>query len=191
MSHLIQKFKSISQYEIVFSLVFSVAVGVGYWGWTFVYELMKPFLKIVGLQYLTAGFWIFVSVFIPYVLRKPGLGLAASLMAAYVQSLFTQWGLTSLLWGLVQGLGAELVFCLFMYKNFHWSVVMLSSAVSAIFSYILDFYMYEYGSFGLNLNLIQVTSFILSSVFIASGLTLYLSKRLLRAGVLNQFEISK
>lgn len=189
MKSLIERFQSISSFEIIFSLISSVALGVSYWGWTFIYEICKPFLKILGLQYLTAGFWIFASIFIPFITRRPMLGLAASLMAAYVESLLTQWGLVSLLWGLVQGLGAELVFALFGYRNFSLPVVLLAALVSASFSYTLDFYIYGYGDLALRLNLLQFISFAISSMVIAGISSRYLALRLQAAGVLNQFLI--
>jgi energy-coupling factor transport system substrate-specific component len=180
-----------SVFEIVLTLVLAVALGVAFWGWTFVYDLAKPVLKIYGLSYLTAGFWILASVFVPYIIRKPGIALIASLMAAFVESLLTHWGMMSLLWGLVQGLGAEVIFASFRYKNWSLPILILSAIVASLFSYALDFYLYEYSSLTLRLNLIQLTSFVVSSIMFAGVLSYYLGKRLVKLGLLNQFLISK
>ena len=39
--------KSITIFEIVLTLVLAVALGVAFWGWTFIYDLAKPFLKLL------------------------------------------------------------------------------------------------------------------------------------------------
>jgi len=186
--------KSIPQltlFEIVLTLVLAVALGVAFWGWTFVYELAKPALKIFGLGYLTAGFWILASVFIPNIIRKPGVALVASLMAAFVESLLTHWGLMSLLWGLVQGLGAEIIFFLFSYKRWNLVILSLAAVLSSTFSYALDAFLYDYKTLGSTLNLTQWGSFVVSSVFLAAIVTQLLSERLLKLGVLDQFLIAQ
>jgi len=183
--------RSLTIFEIVLTFVLAVALGVAFWGWTFVYDLAKPFLKVAGLSYLVAGFWILASIFIPNIIRKPGVAIAASLMAAFVESLLTHWGLMSLVWGLVQGLGAEIVFFIFSYRKWNLMVLMLASAVSTIFSFALDYFYYAYNTLSSLFNIIQLTSYLVSSIFFAGLFSFYLSKRLVRLGLLDQFLISK
>ncbi len=178
-------------FDIVLTFTLAVALGVAFWGWTFVYDLAKPFLKIYGLNYLVAGFWILASVFVANIVRKPGVALLASLMAAFVQSLLTQWGLMSLVWGLIQGLGAEIIFLIFMYRKWNLFVLVLASLLSSFLSYSFDFYYYDYGSMSIELNLRQLISFLVSSAIFAGVFTELLSKRLLKLGILDQFLIAK
>lgn len=182
---------SLTIFEIVLTLVLAVALGVAFWGWTFVYDLAKPFLKVAGLSYSVAGFWILASVFVPYIVRKPGVALLASLMAAFVESLLTHWGLMSVVWGLVQGLGAEIVFLSFFYKRWSFPVLLLASAVSAFFSYTLDYFYYDYRSLSVGFNTLQLSSYIVSALFFAGVLSYLLGKRLVRLGLLDQFLIAK
>ncbi|MDD4975239.1 MAG: ECF transporter S component [Bacteriovorax sp.] len=191
MTKIIALFKSITIFEIVLTTVVAVALGVSFWGWTFIYEIAKPVLKVSGLSYLVAGFWIFSSVFLSQIVRKPGIALIASIIAAFVESLLTHWGIMSVLWGIVQGLGAEVIFMLFLYRKWDLKVLILASAMSAIFSYALDFSLYDYKNLSLGFNLIQVIFFIVSSVFLAGVLSDLVSKRLLRLGLLDQFLIAK
>jgi energy-coupling factor transport system substrate-specific component len=188
---LITLFNSITIFEIVLTAVVAVGLGVAFWGWTFVYELAKPILKLGGLAYLTAGFWIFASIFLSQIVRKPGIALMASIVAAFVESLLTHWGLMSVLWGVVQGLGAELVFLSFAYKKWDLSVLVLASIVSALMSYSLDFYLYDYHRLGLMFNVIQIVSFLISAALLAGLLSEKLSKRLLNLGLMDQFLIAK
>jgi energy-coupling factor transport system substrate-specific component len=191
MARIIALFKSITIFEIVLTMVVAVALGVSFWGWTFIYELAKPFLKVSGLSYLVAGFWIFASVFLSQIVRKPGIALIASIVAAFVESLLTKWGIVSVLWGVVQGLGAEVIFMIFLYKKWDLKVILLASAMSAIFSYILDFYMYDYKTFNSDFVLLQLISFIVSAIFLAGIFSHLVTNRLLRLGLLDQFLIAK
>ena len=187
----ITSFKSITIFEIVLTLVLAVALGVAFWGWTFVYDLAKPFLKLAGLSYLVAGFWILASVLIPQIIRKPGVAIIASLMAAFIESLLTHWGLMSLLWGLVQGLGAEIIFFIFAYRRWNVGVLILAAILSSVFSYGLDYFIYNYSSLSVGFNILQLSSYIISATFFAGFLSYILSKRLVRLGILDQFLIAK
>jgi len=182
--------KKITISELVFVAVVSVALGVAFWGWTFVYEFTKPLLKIYGLNYLSSGLWILSSVLLSAIIQKPGVGLIASLIAAFVESLFTHWGLMSLVWGLVQGLGAEIVFLIFMYRNFKLPVLILASAVSAVCSYLLDYFLYDYAAGSLQLQMTQLISFVISSVVLAGVLSKLIIDRLLSIGLLNKFKVA-
>ena len=184
-------FKSITIFEIVLTSVVAVALGVAFWGWTFIYELVKPLLRIGGLSYLISGFWIFPSIFLSQIIRKPGIALVASVLAAFVESLLTHWGLMSLLWGVAQGAGAELVFICFAYNKWDLKVLIIASIFSAILSYLLDYYIYDYHQMSVFFNTIQLLSYLISASLLAGVLSAKLSKRLLRLGILDQFLIAK
>lgn len=191
LDQIISLFKSLTIFELVLTTVVAVAIGVAFWGWTFVYEMAKPFLKASGLNYLTAGFWIFASVFLSKIVQKPGVAILASIMAAFVESLLTQWGLMSVLWGLVQGVGAEIVFLLFLYRRWDLKVLILAALTSTLASFSLDYLMYDYQARSLQINLIQIISYGASSVFFAAYLSHTFANRLIRLGLLDQFLIAK
>lgn len=184
-------FKNLTVFELVFVAVVSVALGVSFWGWTFVYEFTKPFLKVYGLNYLSSGLWILSSVLLSAIIQKPGVGILASLLAALVESFFTHWGLMSLVWGLVQGVGAEVVFLIFMYRNFKLPVLIFAAAVSSIASYFLDYFMYDYGAGSIQLQITQLLSFIISSILLAGVLSKIIIDRLLSIGLLNKFKVAE
>ncbi|MDO9181894.1 MAG: ECF transporter S component [Bacteriovorax sp.] len=191
MNKIAELFKSITIFEIVLTTVVASALGVSFWGWTFVYEILKPVLKLSGLSYLVAGFWIFSSIFLSQIIRKPGIAIIASILAAFVESLLTQWGIMSVMWGIVQGFGAEIIFMLFLYRKWDLKVLILASISSASCSYLLDYYLYNYKNLSLEFNSIQFFSFVLSSIFFAGYLSDKFSKRLLKLGLLDQFLIAK
>lgn len=191
LKNIVQLAKSLNIFEIVMTTVVSVAIGVAFWGWTYVYEIAKPFLQIFGLKYLVSGFWIFSSIFLSYLIRRPGIALLASLISAFIEGLISQWGIMSLLWGLVQGMGAELIFLLFLYKKWDWKVLTLAALSSAFFSYTLDYFYYPYTGLAFSLNLVQLISFQISAVIFGSFLSYWVAKKLLKTGLLNNFLIAK
>ncbi|TDR32841.1 ECF transporter S component [Hydromonas duriensis] len=188
---ILQLFRSITLQEWITAAVIAAALGVAYWAWTLVYDFTKPFLKPLGLKYLTSGLWILASVFLSDLIRKPSIALFASIIAAFVEALITQWGMSAVIYGVVQGVGAELVFLIFAYKVWNLSVLSLAAAVSAFFSYSYDYLINQYSSLSIGLNFIQVMSFMISAVVLGAFLSRYLSNRLLKTGLLDNFLIAK
>lgn len=188
---IIELFRSISLQEWITAAVIAAALGVAYWAWTLVYDLLKPALKPIGLEYLTSGLWILASVFLSDIIRKPGIALFASIIAAAVEGIITQWGMSAIIYGLVQGIGAELVFAFFAYRAWSLPALCVAAGFSAFCSYLYDFVTLDYSSLSLGLNMLQSLSFIASAVFLAAFLSRYLSNRLLKTGLLDNFLIAK
>jgi energy-coupling factor transport system substrate-specific component len=136
-----------------------------------------------GLKYLLVGFWFTGGTVIPYLIRRPGAALAGELVAAGVQGLITQWGWTSLLWGLVQGAGSEVVFLATGYRRWNLWVFMAAGAVAGVFSWVLDFFYDNYSALGALTWLIQVVSASVSGAVLAGLLAWQLGKGLEKAGI--------
>ena len=82
---------------------------------------------------MLAGGWLFAGVLTALVIRKPGAALYGELVAATVSALVgNQWGVLTLESGLVQGLAAELVFAVFLYRVWNLPVAVLSGAVAGL-----------------------------------------------------------
>ncbi|MBF0360111.1 MAG: ECF transporter S component [Oligoflexia bacterium] len=184
-----ERMNKLNVFELVLISVLSVALGVVFWGWTFVYEFTGPFLKALGLKYLFAGLWIISSILPTYIIRRPGVAILSSTLAAIVEGLITNWGLMAAVWGFVQGIGAELVFILFVYKRWEWPVVILASMVAAFFSYFLDFFYYNYQTLSFKINVLQLSSYMVSAAILSGVLSIVISKRLVKTGTLNNFNI--
>lgn len=182
-----QLLKNYTIFEMVFICVSSVALGVAFWGWTFAYEITKPALKLVGLNYLAAGFWIFASVFTPLIVRRPFVAIIASVIAAGVEGVITHWGAMALVWGLVQGLGAEVIFAATGYRKWSLYIVVAASMMSATASFVLDYFYYGYSQMALTLQVTQYLSFVVSSVVLAGFLSYILVQRLKKLNLLNRY----
>lgn len=102
--------------DILVTIVISIAFGIVYIAWGSLYYVVKPIgLHIDQLLY---GMWFIAATVAYLVIRKPGVALLAEIAAASGEFILgSPWGLTVLLYGVVQGLFAEIVFMLFRYKN--------------------------------------------------------------------------
>lgn len=185
-------FRSITLQEWVTVAVMAAAMGVAYWAWTLVYDVLKePLLKPLGIKRALDGFWLMAPVFFGYMVRKPGMALFGSLVAAAVEGIITQWGMSAVVYGLVQGLGAELVFALFLYRKWNWLVLILAASMSAVFSFAYDYLSQEQANLSVAFNAIQLLVFIISSWVFAAALSRYLGNRLVKTGLLDGFLIAR
>jgi energy-coupling factor transport system permease protein len=120
--------------DIVVSAVIAVVSGVVFLGWGPVYNLLSPVIGGTSPAIaIISGLWFFPAVLVPLLVRRPGAALFAELVAASVEALLGgQWGLPTLISGLVQGLGAEAVFALFGYRRYTLPVALLAGAGSGV-----------------------------------------------------------
>lgn len=125
--------------DLLVTVLVSVVLGVVYHFWGSVDNLFSPlFLEADELVY---GMWFLASTLVFLLIRKPGVALIAEVAAAHVEILFgSEWGIQLVLYGVLQGLGAELVFAAFRYRKFSGSVAALAGIGAAAGSVILDFY---------------------------------------------------
>jgi energy-coupling factor transport system substrate-specific component len=178
-------FRSWTIQEIVIVVVLAAALGVLWWGWTLVDALASPLLKPLNLGYLSAGFWFTGGTLIPFLVRRPGAALIGEIVAAGIEGLITQWGITALLWGAVQGLGAELVFLvLFRYRRWDLLSLVLAGVVSGVFSWALDFVYSQYIALAPWIWGFQVVSVAVSGALLAGALSWYVGKGIIRTGAL-------
>ena len=117
--------------DFVTAAVLAVACGLIFLVWNQVggagYELFGNLAP--GLGGLATGIWMLGGPLGGFIIRKPGAALFVELLAASVSAaLGSQWGITTLYSGLVQGLGAELFFLLFVYRRYTIATAALAGA---------------------------------------------------------------
>ncbi|OCT15859.1 thiamine ABC transporter permease [Paenibacillus pectinilyticus] len=176
--------KGLKLTDILITIVIAAVFGVIYRIWGPIYDLLKPF----GLhaEQLSYGMWFMAATFAFLVIRKPWVALLAEVAAATIEALYGgSWGASTLVYGVLQGLGAELIFALFLYRKTNVGVTMLAALASAILSLFVDIY---YGYID-QLSFWNYTLFIamrlLGSAVIAGVFAYYLTSALARTGVLN------
>ena len=100
----------------------AVAGGVIFWAWSQGANLISAPVNAFypPLTGLYAGGWMIPAVLGMLIIRKPGAALFCETVAATGELIMgSQYGTTVLISGILQGLGAELVFAAFLYKKFN------------------------------------------------------------------------
>jgi energy-coupling factor transport system substrate-specific component len=172
--------------DIVVAAVIGVAGGLVYWAWQFPAAGIAAALP--GVQSLGYGLWLLAGVVAALVIRKPGAALFAELVAAMIEALVgNQWGgAVTILYGVVEGIGAELVFAIFLYANWRIFVAILAGILSGIGGAILDLVLYYPGS-APTFSAIYVASFAVSGAVLAGVLGWTIVRALVPTGALNRF----
>ncbi|WP_163581919.1 ECF transporter S component [Gracilibacillus saliphilus] len=163
---------------IVIAFIFSV-----------IYKLWGPLYSFVGIlglhvDQLIYGMWFMAATVAFLIIRKPGIALLAELAAAQGEFLFGgQWGISLLLYGLIQGLGCELIFAMYRYKSYRLYVTCLAAIGAAIGSLLLDVFYGYIDSLALwNLTLLIVARLV-GSILITGVFAYYLVEALDKTGV--------
>ena len=176
--------------DIVVASVIGVAVGVVFWAWGVVWGPISAPIEAVlpGLQAAPAAVWLIAGVLGALVIRKPGAAIYTEIVAATVSALIgSQWGgLLTIEAGLVQGLGAELVFALFLYRNWRLPVALLAGAGAGLAMAINDLVLWYAGA-APAFAIIYTLSAVVGGAVIAGGLSWLAVRGLARAGALDRF----
>ena len=165
------------------------AFGIAYWGWGLAYEAPATAISagFPPLSGLFAGPWFMAGVVGGLVVRRPGAALGCEVVAALVSMLpGTQWGVTTLVSGIVQGLGTELAFALFGYGSFGLVAAVVAGALAGPFeaAYESTNWVKDY-SLGWKLAYGGILT--LSGAVVAGGGGWLVTRGLARAGALNAF----
>ena len=166
-----------------------VAFGVAYWGWGLAYQAPANAISagFPPLSALVVWPWLVAGIVGMLVIRRPGAAVFTELLAAVVSALIgTQWGLTTLVSGFVQGLGVELGFALLAYASFRWAPLLIGGFLGGAFEAVYEWYSYWTDwSWGYKVAYLALLG--ASVAVLGSLLSLGLTKLLARAGALNPF----
>jgi energy-coupling factor transport system substrate-specific component len=176
-------------WESVLVAVLAGVVGVLFWAWGLLWNLLDVIKVVPGygmaLRDLFYGFWFLAAILAPYIVRKPGAAVAAELVAAIISALVgSQWGLTVLVSGLIQGGLAEVVFAVRGYRHYDLPTLAVAAAAAALGSWVVD-YAFWYNTLELDILLLMLLARIISAAILSSLLGMVLGNALARTGVLD------
>jgi len=138
------------------------------------------------------GIWVIASPIVAYIIQKPGAALIAETAAAAVELLTgSHFGLSALLIGVCQGLGAEIAFALFSYKRYHMWTLMLSGAFAAIGAMAYSLVANGFGYYTPQVLLMTLVTQMISGMILGGCLAKVVVDALSKTGVLNQYAIMK
>lgn len=178
--------------DIVVASVLGVAIGLIFWAWNTVgYAWFTAMDGLTpGLGGTAVGIWLLGGVVGGLVIRKPGAALLVEVVAAIVSMLIGNvWGVSTLLSGIAQGLGAELIFLLFLYRRFTLPVAALAGMAAALGAWVFELF---YGSSPnilktLEFNLIYLGALLVSGALLAGVAGWLLVRALAATGALSRF----
>lgn len=178
--------------DIVVAAVLGVAIGLVFWGWNIIggawfgaADALTP-----GFGGIAVGIWLIGGVIGGLVIRKPGAALVVEVIAAIISMLIGNvWGVSTVLSGLVQGVGAELIFALFLYRRFGVVVAALSGIGAAVAAWIFEMF---YGSSpnilkSIEFNAIYLGALVISGALLAGVVGWLLVRALASTGALSRF----
>ncbi|QNV39558.1 ECF transporter S component [Rothia amarae] len=174
--------------DIVVASVLAVACGLIFWVWSnAIYPALTAVLALAPqFAPLAGGGWLLAGVLGGFIIRKPGAALYTELLAAIISGLMgTEYSWMVALSGLIQGIGAEIVFAVLLYRVWNLSSALLAAAVSGFamgFSEILIYYASEVT--GTNA-VIYVACSMISGMVFAGLLSWIITKALAKTGVLS------
>ncbi len=178
--------------DIVVAAVLAVAVGVIFWVWDLLWAVAFGAIPF-PFSYLLVGLWMVGGILVPYVIRRPGAALVGELVAAFVSMIMVnQWGVLVMVSGLVQGVGAELVFASGRWRTYSLPVMLAAGAVAGVFSILNDSFFYSYWHiYTVGSILTGVVLVAVSGAVLGGALSKIIADLLARTGVLSGLAISK
>ncbi|WP_457099471.1 ECF transporter S component [Microbacterium sp. P5_E9] len=176
--------------DIVVASVIGVASGLIFLFWNIGYLGPSALLSslLPGLQGLLDGPWLFAGVLGALIIRKPGAAVYTEVLAAVVSALIGNvWGgFLTLEAGLIQGLGAELIFLAFRYRVWTLPVAVLAGIGAALAGGINNLVLWYSGA-DLAFTIVYLVSTAISGALIAGALPWVLVRGLARTGALDRF----
>lgn len=130
--------------DIVVASAIAAAFGVVFWAWGNLWNTTQPaFVAFPPAQAFMYGVWLLPAVLGALVIRKPGAAVYTELVAAVISALLgTAWGLSVIVYGLLQGAAAELVFAFLAYRSWRIATAVVAGAAAGAAAALLDIVFY-------------------------------------------------
>lgn len=177
--------------DIVLMVVLGVVFGFLYWvlvqGWTALQIAMGPAGDLA--QHVLLGGWLLVAPVALAIIRRPGVGIIAEVLASVVEVVFlgSPVGPILLLVAFIQGLGSELAFALTRYRSYRWWVFALSGLLGAGLAFVFNGFRFAW--FDTDLVWLRLLLQCASGIVLGGLLAKVLVEALRRTGVLDNFPI--
>ncbi len=175
--------------DIVVASVIAVASAVVFVAWNYAHDGVTAPLKALlpGLQALDGGMWLFPGVLIALIVRKPGAAFFGAFVSAAISALWpTPYGASVVLSGVIQGVGTELVFVLFLYSSWRVWVAVLAGIGAGIAKAAFELVVWYPGADTLFMTVYVIAS-IVSGAVIAGFLSWLAVRGLAKTGALDRF----
>ncbi|MGL5828342.1 MAG: ECF transporter S component [Angustibacter sp.] len=170
--------------DLVVASVLGVAGGLVFYLWNANYAVISGPLSALPIISLLGGMWLLPGVLGGLIVRRPGAALYTELVAAVVSGLLgSQWGFTVVYYGAIQGLGAEVIFAVLLYRRFGLGTAIGAGLGAAVAIAPIDL-IGSYPDQALSWKITYVLCLMLSGAVIAGAGSWALTRALARSGAL-------
>ena len=177
--------------DLIVTAVIAVALGLIFMAYGVLYLALAGPLGQVGIM-LLLGFYYLTGILVPYVVRRPGAALLSSFLAAFTELLAgSPFGIAAVWAGIIQGLGAEVVFAARGWKDYRLPVLIVAAIASGVFAFFYEYVLFSYGQLSAAVQLGLFFVRMPSAAILAGWLGKVLGDALARTGVLRGMAITK
>lgn len=173
--------------DIVVASAVAAVFGIVFFAWNNLWSVLDVAVPAKAVIY---GVWVMAGPVGALVVRRPGAALYTEFLAGLFSALVAvSWsGASIIVYGLIQGLAAELVFAVFRWKRWNLAVAVAAGAVAGFAAAVLDLWVYRfYPGFSGGWQLGYLAVLVASGAVIAGGLGWLLVRALAATGVLDAF----
>lgn len=136
------------------------------------------------------GVWFMAATLAAYIIRKPGVALVTEVLASAIELLMgNSGGLTVVLTGIIQGLGAEVIFAAFRYKKWNLGTMCLGGMLSAVFIFCYELYYLNYIALAPSLLISQLAVRLVSAAVFSGIICKLAGDALAKTGVVKSYAI--
>lgn len=182
--------------DVLLIAISAVLFGVIYLGCTYAGGILYGVLTPAGMGSLGYepfyGIYFMAGAFGVYIMRKPGTGIIAELLAAVLECLFGNYfGPIIILSGLIQGLGFELIIALKKYKKFDKVTMVEGAVICSVVTMGYNLIISGYNQIAVSVLLLMLAVRIVSAIIFDGFVTPILADGLAKAGVLKGYAITQ
>jgi energy-coupling factor transport system permease protein len=174
--------------DIIVAAVLAAAFGVVFAGWNALWAATAPaFTWFPPAQAVLYGMWLVPGVLGGLIIRKPGASVFTELVAATVSVFFgAPAPLMIVVYGLVEGLGAELGFAALRYRSWRLPAALVAGLTAGLVPAVLDNVLYN-SAWAFGWMLVYGVLVVVSSGALAGLGSYALVRSLASTGVLSPF----
>ncbi|MGO1172880.1 MAG: ECF transporter S component [Actinomycetaceae bacterium] len=177
--------------DLVLVVVLGAVFGFAYWGFVQAWSGLRLLMGPAGdlSEHVLAGAWLMVAPIAVAIVRRPGSGVLAEVLAAVIEFAFlgSPVGPLLVVAALLQGIGSEVPFLLTRYRRFGWEVFALSGLLGA--TLVFFYSAFRSGWYGQDIFALRLTIQALSGVVLGGLLAKVVVDALARTGVTDNFAI--
>lgn len=182
--------------DVLLIAICAVLFGVIYLGCTYAGGILYGVLTPAGMGSLGYepfyGIYFMAGAFGVYVMRKPGSGVIAELLAAVLECLFGNYfGPIIILSGLIQGLGFEVIIALKKYKKFDKVTMVEGAVICSVVTMVYNLIISGYNQIAVPVLLLMLAVRIVSAIIFDGFVTPVLADGLAKAGVLKGYAVAQ